>query len=311
LSNPSRSTITANYATADGTALAGVDYNATAGTLTYTPGETSKTITVQVRGDTLDEPNEDFTVNLSGVVNATIGTGVGIGTITDNDNPPSIRISDVTVTETDPGTTVDAVLNVTLSAASSFPITVNYATTGGTATSNVDYTAISGTVTFAPGEISKPVTVTVLGDLINEVNETINVDLTTPVNATIADSRGVVTITENDPLPSIAINDISVTEGNSGTKTATFTLTLSAASSRNVTVTYATADGTAVAATDYTARTGNLTFTAGATTVTVAITVRGDTTLEPDETVLVNLTNPVNATIAKATGVLTIQNDDQ
>src|SRR5439155_14384184 len=137
------------------------------------------------------------------------------------------------------------------------------------------------------------------------------VDLTGPVNATIADSRGVVTIQENDPLPGISINDISVTEGNSGTKTATFTLTLSAVSGRNVTVTYATADGTATAGTDYTARTGNLTFTAGTTTVTLAITVRGDTTLEPDETVLVNLTAPVNATLARATGTLTITNDDQ
>jgi len=311
LTNPSSSTITVNYGTADGTALAGIDYNALSGTLTYTPGQTSKTVAVQVRGDTLDEPNETFTINLSAPVNATIASGVAIGTITDNDNPPTIRISDVTVTETDPGSTVDAVLNVTLSAASSFPINVNFATTAGTATSGTDYTPVSGTVSFAPGEISKLVTVTVLGDLVNEANETFNVDLTAPVNATIADSRGVVTIQENDPLPSISINDISVSEGNSGTKTATFTLVLSAASARNVTVTYGTADGTATAATDYTARTGNLTFTAGATAVTVAITVRGDVTLEPNETVLVNLTNPVNATIGKATGTLTITNDDQ
>jgi hypothetical protein len=152
--------------------------------------------------------------------------------------------------------------------------------------------------------------VTVLGDLINEANETINVDLTTPVNATIADSRGVVTIADNDPLPTISINDVSVTEGNSGTKTAMFTLTLSAASGRSVTVAYATADGTATAGSDYTARSGTLTFAAGVTSVTLAITVRGDTTIEPDETVLVNLTNPTNSTILKAQGTLTIVNDD-
>jgi len=311
LTNPSSSTIAVNYATADGSALAGIDYNAVSGTLTYTPGQTSKTVTVQVRGDTLDEPDETFAVNLSAPVNATIVNSVGTGTIADNDNPPTIRISDVTVVETDPGVTVDAVLNVTLSAASSFPITVNYATTAGTATSGVDYTAASGTVSFAPGETSKLIAVTVLGDIVNEVNETINVDLTAPVNATIADSRGVVTIQENDPLPSISINDVSVAEGNTGTKTATFTLTLSQPSARSVTVTYATADGTATAGTDYTARTGNLTFAAGATTVTVAITVRGDTTLEPNETVLVNLTAPVNGVISKTTGTLTITNDDQ
>ena len=310
LSNPSSSVITVNYATADDTAVAGLDYTAVSGTLTYTAGQTSKTVTVQVIGDTIDELNETFRLNLSGATNATIAAGTGTGTITDNDTA-TIRISDVTTTETDPGTTVDAVLNVTLSVPSSLPVSVNYATTPGTATSGVDYTAASGTVTFAPGEVSKPVAVTLLGDLLNEANETINVDLTVPVNATISDSRGVITIAENDPLPSITVNDISVTEGNSGTKTATFTLTMSAPSGRNVTVTYATADGTALAPTDYTARTGSLTFTAGATTVTLAITVRGDTTVETDETVLLNLTNPVNATIAKATGILTITNDDQ
>ncbi len=313
LSNPSSSTITVNYATADGTALAGVDYNTLSGSLTYTAGQTSKTVSVQVRGDTIDEPNETFTLNISGVVNATIGTAAGTATITDNDNPPSIRITDVAVTETDPGATADAVLNVTLSAPSSFPISVNYATTGGTATSNVDYNAASGTVSFAPGETSKSVTVTVLGDLINEVNETINVDLTLPVKATIADSRGVVTITENDPLPQISINDVSVTEGAAATtKPATFKVTLSRPSSRSVTVAYATGGGTATAGTDYTARSGTLTFAAGVTSVDLAITVRGDATIEPDETALVTLSSPnANGTLLRSVGTLTIQNDDQ
>lgn len=313
LSNPSSSTITVNYATADGTALAGLDYNAASGSLTYTPGQTSKTVAVQVRGDTLDEPSETFTLSISGASNATIGTAVGTATITDNDNPPSIRISDVTVTETDPGATVDAVLNVTLSAPSSFPISVNYATTGGTATSNVDYTAASGTVAFAAGETSKSVTITVLGDNINEVNETINVDLSGAVNATIADSRGVVTITENDPLPEISINDVAVTEGATGTtKPATFKVTLSRPSSRSVTVSYATGGGTATAGTDYTARSGTLTFAAGVTSVDLPITVRGDATIEPDETVLVTLSSPnANGTLLRSVGTLTITNDDQ
>jgi hypothetical protein len=314
LSNPSSSTITINYATADGSARAGSDYNALTGTLTYTAGQTSKTVAVPVIGDTIDEPNETFTLTLSGALGTVIvGNAVATATITDNDNPPSIRISDVTVTETDPGATVDAVLTVSLSTASSFPISVNYATTGGTATSNVDYNAASGTVSFAPGETSKPVTITVVGDVINEVNETINVDLTTPSNATIADSRGVVTITENDPLPEISINDVSVPEGAaSTTKTATFKVTLSRPSSRSVTVAYATGGGTATAGTDYTAKSGTLTFAAGVTSVDVPITVRGDATVEPDETVLVTLSGPnANATLLRSVGTLTITNDDQ
>jgi hypothetical protein len=310
LSNPSSDVVTATYTTSDGTALAGVDYTATTGTVTFTAGQTSRTFTVPVIGDVLDEPNETFFATLSAPVNALIANAQGTATITDNDAAPSIRISDVTVTEGDTGS-VDAVLIVTLSAPSTFTVGVNWATGASTGTPNVDFTPVSGVLSFAPGTTSQQITVPILGDLINEVNETVNVDLTQPVNATIADSRGVITIAENDPLPDVTIDDISVTEGNSGTKTANFTISLSRASSRQVRVNYATADGTATAGTDYTARSGNVTFAAGVTTMTLAITVRGDTTLEPDETVLLNLSAPVNAVIARATGTLTILNDDQ
>ena len=310
LSNPSSSVITVNYATADGTAVAGLDYTAVSGVVSFSAGATSRTITVPIIGDTLAEPNETFTVNLSAPVNATLATTQATGTILDNDPQPSIRITDLTLTEGDTGT-IDAVLTVTLSAASSFPISVNYATgTTGTATPGVDFTPVSGTLSFAPGVTSLPVTVAVIGDTINEANETIHVDLTTPVNATIADSRGIITIVENDPVPSITVNDISVTEGNSGTKTATFTFTLSAASAQTVRVTYATADGTAFAGIDYTARSGTLTFNPGVTTLTLAITVRGDTVPELDETVLLNLSAPANATLTRTSATLTILNDD-
>jgi chitinase len=204
------------------------------------------------------------------------------------------------------------VLSLSLTAPSVSPITVKYATSAVTATSGVDFTASSGTVSFAPGETVKSVTVTVLGDLIDEPDETFNVDLSSPVGATLVSTRAVVTIVDNDPLPSISINDVQIAEGKSGNSTATFSVSLSRASGRDITVKYATADGTATLAdSDYSAVSGTLTFAAGATSAKVSVTVRGDTRVEPNETVSMNLSAPVNATLAKGTGILTITNDDK
>ena len=103
----------------------------------------------------------------------------------------------------------------------------------------------------------------VIGDTLDEANETFFVNLSAPSNATILDGQGQGTITNDDPLPSLSIGNVTVTEGNSGTVNATFTVSLSAASGQTVTVNYATADGTAVPPGDYTARSGTLTFPPG------------------------------------------------
>src|SRR5205823_13043755 len=106
-----------NYATADGTAMAGSDYQATSGTLTFMPGETQKTVTVSVIGDTANEPDETFFVRLSSPSNASIADGEGVGTILNDDTLPSLSIRDVSVVEGNSGTT-NAAFVVTLSAAS-------------------------------------------------------------------------------------------------------------------------------------------------------------------------------------------------
>ena len=215
------------------------------------------------------------------------------------------------MTEGNAGTT-SAVVTLTLSAASTSSVTVNYATAPGTATAGTDYTTTSGTATFTAGTHATTITVPIVGDTAVEPNETVLVNLTAPVNATIADAQAVVTITNDDAasLPTISIADRAVTEGNAGTTSAVVTLTLSAASTSSVTVNYATAAGTATANTDYTTTSGTATFTAGATSTTITVPIVGDTAVEPNETVLVNLTAPVNATIADAQAVVTITNDD-
>ncbi len=112
------------------------------------------------------------------------------------------------------------------------------------------------------------------------------------------------------PVPSLSISDVTVTEGNAGTVAAVFTVSLSASSASLVTVDYATANGSATAGSDYVATSGTLTFNPGTTSQSVTVTVNGDTVVEPDETFFVNLTNPTNATLAKGQGQGTILNDD-
>ncbi len=165
-------------------------------------------------------------------------------------------------------------------------------------------------MTIPAGETSRPVTVQVNGDTLDEVNETFKVNLTDPVNATIEDGQGVATITDDDPQSALSIDDVSVTEGNSGDRDAVFTVSLDRASGITITVQYATADGTAVQPADYHERDGMLNFPAGQTTRTVTVKVHGDTLDEDDEFYFVNLSDPTNATIADGQGIGTIIDDD-
>src|SRR6185312_16082342 len=165
----------------------------------------------------------------------------------------------------------------------------------GTATQPADYTSSNLIITFPPGTTTQAFAVTVAGDVLDEADDTFVVNLTTPTNATIADPQGLGTIVDDDPLPSLAINDVSRVEGNSGIANLTFTATLSAASGRTVTVNFATSDGTATAPADYTSSSGTLTFNPGVLTRTIAVPVVGDTRDEFDETFVTALSSPTNA----------------
>ena len=278
---PGASTVTVAYATADGTANAPQDYTATSGTLTFTGTTTTQTIAVSVVGDTVVEQNETFQVVLSAPVGATIADGSATGTITNDDTAappplPTLAINDAAVAEGNSGTT-PLTFTVTLSAQpGASTVTVAYATANGTANAPQDYTATSGTLTFTGTTTTQTIAVSVVGDTVVEQNETFQVVLSAPVGATIADGSATGTITNDDtaappPLPTLAINDAAVAEGNSGTTPLTFTVTLSAQpGASTVTVAYATANGTANAPQDYTATSGTLTFSGTTTTQTIS-----------------------------------------
>lgn len=311
LNQVTTSAVTVQYATADGTATAGSDYTASSGTVTWNAGDTSdKQITVPVIGDTVIESDETFFVNLSNASsNARISRPQATGTIVDDDGTASASIDDVTVTEGDSGTS-DATFTVTLSKTSSSTITVDYATADGSATAGSDYTPETGSLSFSPGETSKTIAVPIVGDTTHEETESFTVNLSNPSNAVISKGQGTGTILDNDSDPSISIDDVAVTEGNSGTTDANFTITLSKASSSQVTVNYATADNTATAGSDYQSAAATITFQPGETSKQITVKVNGDTDYEQDETFFVNLSDATNASIADNQGVGTINNDD-
>ncbi len=205
--NGSTGAVSVGYSLANGTATggaacgAGVDFVNTGGTINFANGEMTKTFTVTICNDTVVEGNETFTVTLAGATGgATIGTpATATVTITDDDvtTLPALTINDVRVFEGDSGT-VNAVFTVTASAASTTAFTVNYATANNTATAGVDYVATSGTLTFAPGQTTRTITVQVIGDLLKEANETFFVNLSAPTGATIADPQGLGVIVDDD-----------------------------------------------------------------------------------------------------------------
>jgi hypothetical protein len=310
LSYASGSTVTVQYAVTGGTATGGgVDYTLAAGQLTFVPSDTSENIPVTINNDALDEDDETIVITLSNPTNAVLGaTTTHTYTITDDDSAPTVQFAATSSQGSESVTSVN--LAVTLSAASGKTVTVQYAATGGTATSPADYT-ISGTqLTFNPGVTSQNVPITVVDDSTSEMDETIQVTLSSPSNATLGTNTvHTYTIQDND-MPTVQFSATS-SNGAESTTSVNLAVTLSASSSQTVTVQYAVTGGTATSPADYTISGTQLTFNPGVTSQNVPITVVNDTMDEDDETIVVTLSSPVNATLGtNTTHTYTITDDD-
>jgi hypothetical protein len=306
-----------DVATADGSATAGSDYVASASTgLRIAAGRTSKLFTVTINGDASQEADETFFVNLGNAVNASIADGHAVGTIANDDAPatPTLSIADASVSEGDSGTKT-LTFTVSLSPAAAGTVSYDIATSDGTATAGSDYVAssLSGQTIIA-GSTSKTFAVTINGDTTTESNETFNVTLGNVSGASLGDGNAVGTISNDDGgggTPSISIADVSMSEGNSRSKQMTFTVKLSAAATGPVTYNIATANGTALAPGDYTAKTSTgQSMSAGATSKTFTVAVKGDRVVEPNETFTVNISAVTGATVGDGQAVGTITNDD-
>jgi len=218
---------------------------------------------------------------------------------------PGFSVNDTSATEGSP-----LAFTVTRSGSTSGSYSVNYATSNGTAAAGSDYAATSGTLAFASGETSKIVSVSTIDDSADELAETVTLTLSSPTGgATISDPTGVGTINDNDDTPpSFSIADTSVTEGGN----LAFTVTKIGTVSSSYTVYFGVSGGTATAATDYTGTySGSLVFGAAETTKTITFATIDDTTVENNETVIVDLTSTTGgATISDGQGVGTINNND-
>lgn len=327
LSNAVTTAVTVDYYTTNGDAIAGLDYTAAKGTLSFAPGETVKTFNVTILGDTAYESDENFFVKLENpsgnAVLAENGGATAIVTIPNDDSAtaPVIKLVPAfpSIVEGDTGSKM-LTMTAILSTAATTPVTVDYQTSDGFALAGQDYVAANGTLTFAPGDISKTFNVSVLGDSIYESEESFFIKLSNPVGAVLAENGGasaIAGIIDNDSptLPTIRLTPAfpSIVEGDSGIQYLTITATLSSSSATSVLVNYETSDGFAQAGTDYLSTRDFLFFMPGETTKTFKVGILGDKSYESDESFFIKLFSASGALIAENGGgslIATITNDD-
>jgi hypothetical protein len=300
------------YSTQNNTAAAGSDFVAANAVLNFAPLETVKTVTIPVTGDTTQENDEAFFVNLSSPSTGTLAENSAQGVIVDDDESfLTIVAADATINEGDAGTR-PATFTVTRHGSLDGVTTVSYATSNGTATTPADYGVASGTLTFNPGEATKTISVDVAGDTTVEQNESFFVNLSAPVNATLAENSAHAEIMNDDgPLTTayFLVNDVAVSEGDSGNTPATFTVRRLGDTTGADSVNYSIAAPTAG---DYQVASGTLNFAAGETGKTFTINVAGDAVDETTEQYSVSLSAPgAGSQIADPAGVLTIVDDDR
>lgn len=315
LTKPSTADVTIVYATADGTASAtNNDYVAAGGSLVIPAGSITGTISIAVNGDSLYEANETMLLNIVGATNAIAGTSQATGTIL-NDDLPYITIGGVTRNEGDFGTTA-FVFPVTLLSPLDVNVSVNFATSNGTAmagngvASNSDFRATNGILTIAAGATTGQITVAVNADLYIENDETFSVILSSPTNVVLATNQALGTILNDDAIPQIEVSGVTQSEGTDYNPQFRFPVLLSRPSAETVTLSFATADGTAIAGSDYYATNGYVSITPGQTSTTISVIVVGDTVVESNETFLLNVFAPTNATLNTDLAVGTILDDD-
>jgi CSLREA domain-containing protein len=313
-----------HYASSAGSATPGAaaDYDDVFGDLTFDPGQVTKTFDVPIHEDNIFEGDETVSLTLSNVTGgATLGSPSSATlTINDNDSAPNITIDDVTQAEGSGGGTTPFIFTVSLSNPSATDVNVNFTTADNTAKQPGDYATNSSVLLIPANSTSGQITVLVAADDTLEPSETFFVNLTGATGGTITDSQGIGTIQNDDAGPTFTITDVTLAEGDVGQTSFVFTVTKTGATAERARVDFATANGTTNPATgggscgglvDYISQGGTLSFRpTDPNTQTITVPVCGNTTLEPDETFFIDLSNPVNASISDSQGVGTILNDD-
>lgn len=316
---PATGQIRFDWAAQSGTAIADTDFYAGSGEdIGISPGSQIPNVNVSVciENDALDEANETLTVNFTNITGATPASVSAVITIVDDDAPPTLAIDNAgcTVTEGNSGTSNCAFI-LRLNQVSGRTVSLNSATANGTAISGSDYTGHPSTArSLVPGQSSLTISVPVIGDTLDEPNESFSLNLSGIANATPGTLTATGTITDNDPAPTLALDnggECLVSEGNSGSTPCTFVFRLSAASGQLVSLSTATSSGTATAGSDFTAHAATVRSIAiGQSTLSVSVPVLGDTAPEADESFGLNVTAVSNASFTGPAAVGVILNDD-
>ncbi len=278
-----------DYATRDGSAQAGSDFAAAAGTLVYPAGVTEQVVSVQLRDDALVELNEVFQIELLNPVDVVPGDPLSI-TILDNDAPTARFATDRFSAGEADGT---AGVMVLLSPASGLRVTMEYAVTNGTALADLDFVPVTGVLTFEPGQTSQVVSVPILDDLEDEFTESARVSLSHATNAVLgAPATATIEILDNDPpTANFQAPEYWASEANGSV---TLSVNLTKPYAQNIFVDYRTEGGTAGAGLDYVVASGTLIFTPGQTNRTFPVTILQDTVADSQETIGVRLAGFVN-----------------
>ena len=303
LSGPSAEPVSIDWRTVNRTAIAGADYTAASGTLTIPAGANAGAIEVVIRDDLLDEHDETFAIQLSEARGAALAESEALGTIEDDDAEPALLVGDATA----PESAGRIGFFVQLGSASGRTVSVNYATQGGSATTDTDYRPASGTLTIPPGSDRETIWVTILDDSLDEAHETIEMVLSRPRYAVAGDLLAIGTVEDDDAEPQPGVPDVTVAE-RSGTME--FVVTLDTISAKRITWDYRTVDGTATAGEDYGGQTGTFTFEPGETRDTLPITIVNDTLDEVDEDFRLRLTNPREPASPAVEAAAVIVDDD-
>ena len=316
LSKPADEAVSVDYATVDGTAIAGEDYLSQTGTVTFAPGQTGVQIAIPILGDTQFEGNEAFTLQLSNPTVLQVGDESAVVTIIGDDAPPVVSVSDAVVLEGNSDGTVS--VTFTLSKPATETVTVDYVTADGTAAAGEDYDSQSGSVTFASGETSATVSLGIIGDTTQEPNEAFNITLSNAVNAQIGDGSGIVTIQNDDLVPVVTVTASDSSASETGPDTGAFAV------SRSLTVGDLTVSldlgGLATLGDDYTvtssdgiwdAVNGTLTILNGSASATLTITPNDDDGAEGTEDVALTIVPATGYTVGnQASAAVNIADND-
>ena len=284
--------VTVDYTTLQGSAIAGTDYTTTTGTLTFADGDTSETVNVPILNDSEIDPGESFTFVISNPQGgATLGTTVSTTVnIVDDEQPGTLAFSKAADSVNEDAGTIT--ITVVRTGGSDGIVTVNYATSNGTAEDGQDYTGDSGTLTFADGQASAEIVLQITDDIDIESNETLTVTLSSPTGGAElgTPSEITVTIVEDDVPGTLAFSTDAVSISEDG-DSITLVVTRTNGNDGIVTIDYSTEDGTAIAGQDYTSKSGTLTFGNGVTTQEITIDILDNTVINDDKVFTVELTN--------------------